>query len=129
MGPNHDGLGRDCLIGTMIQILSAKNEDKNDEEYVVTITDEPIEFVIANVDKPSLCINSTVFIPCNIEMFDVHNVLNDRWNQLIVGYFGEAYPLELVQRWEEMSSILSTCSYAKLINREIRFETWDPRRH
>ncbi|WMV45473.1 hypothetical protein MTR67_038858 [Solanum verrucosum] len=32
----------------------AKYEDKNDEEYVVTITDELIEFVIANVDKPSL---------------------------------------------------------------------------
>ncbi|KAH0655177.1 hypothetical protein KY285_030059 [Solanum tuberosum] len=95
----------------------AKNEDNNDEEDVVTIRDEPIEFVIANVDKPSLYINSIVSIPCDLAMFDVHNVLDDRWNQLIVGYFRKAYPLELVQRWEEMSSILSTCSYAKLINR------------
>ncbi|KAH0650098.1 hypothetical protein KY284_030010 [Solanum tuberosum] len=95
----------------------AKNEDNNDEEDVVTIRDEPIKFVIANVDKPSLYINSVVSIPCDLAMFDVHNILDDRWNQLIVGYFRKAYPLELVQRWEEMSSILSTCSYAKLINR------------
>ncbi|WMV37084.1 hypothetical protein MTR67_030469 [Solanum verrucosum] len=95
----------------------AKNEDNNDEEDVVTIRDEPIKFVSANVDKPSLYINSVVSIPCDLAMFDVHNILDDRWNQLIVGYFGKAYPLELVQCWEEMSSILSTCSYAKLINR------------
>ncbi|KAH0742977.1 hypothetical protein KY290_030970 [Solanum tuberosum] len=75
----------------------AKNEDNNDKEDIVTIIDEPIEFVIANVDKPSLYINSIISIPCDLAI--------------------KAYPLELVQRWEEMSSILSTCSYAKLINR------------
>ncbi|KAG5607221.1 hypothetical protein H5410_028713 [Solanum commersonii] len=31
----------------------AKNGDKNDEEEIGTIKDEPIEFVIANADKPS----------------------------------------------------------------------------
>ncbi|KAH0738236.1 hypothetical protein KY290_036941 [Solanum tuberosum] len=135
----------------------AKNEDNNDEEDVVAIRAEPIEFVIANVDKPSLDINCTICIPSDLAMFDVHNVLDDRWNQLIVGYFGKAYPLELVQRWEEMSSILSTCSYAKLIDKgiidllrelgqaililtwylfppdqfglEFPFEVWDPGRH
>ncbi|KAH0672347.1 hypothetical protein KY290_024583 [Solanum tuberosum] len=102
----------------------AKNGDKNDEEEIGTIKDEPIEFVIANADKPSLYTNSTVTIPCDLAMFDIHKVLDNHLNQLIVGYFGKAYPMRLTQCWEEMHYIPSTCSYVKRINR-----VWDPGRH
>ncbi|KAH0729806.1 hypothetical protein KY289_000994 [Solanum tuberosum] len=102
----------------------AKNGERNDEEEIGTIKDEPIEFVIAIADKPSLYTNSTVTIPCDLAMFDIHKVLDNHLNQLIGGYFGKAYPMRLTQRWEEINSIPSTCSYVKRIDR-----VWDPGRH
>ncbi|KAH0724946.1 hypothetical protein KY284_000811 [Solanum tuberosum] len=90
-----------------------ENEDKNDEEEIVTIRNKPIEFVIANANKPSFWINSIVSTTCDLSMFDICKALDDRWNQLF------AYPVGLAQRWEEMPSISYTFNYAKLMSKVI----------
>ncbi|KAH0657609.1 hypothetical protein KY289_026357 [Solanum tuberosum] len=88
-----------------------ENEDKNDEEEIVNIGNKPIEFVIANANKPSLWINSIVSTTCDLSMFDICKALDDRWNQLF------AYPFGLAQRWEEMSSIPYPFNYAKRMSK------------
>ncbi|KAH0686320.1 hypothetical protein KY284_016873 [Solanum tuberosum] len=88
-----------------------ENEDKNDEEEIVTIRNKLIEFVIANANKPSFWINSIVSTTRDLSMFDICKALDDRWNQLF------AYPVGLAQRWEEMPSISYTFNYAKLMSK------------
>uniref|UniRef100_M1BNP4 Retrotransposon protein n=1 Tax=Solanum tuberosum TaxID=4113 RepID=M1BNP4_SOLTU len=88
-----------------------ENEDKNDEEEIVTIRNKPIEFVIANANKPSFWIDSIVSTTCDLSMFDKCKALDDRWNQLF------AYPVRLAQRWKEMPSISYTFNYAKLMSK------------
>lgn len=70
--------------------------------------------------KPPLGINSTYSIPCDMAMFNIHKVLDDRWNQSFVGHSGKVYPqhrLELAQHLEKMPCILSACNYAMFISR------------
>ncbi|KAH0698080.1 hypothetical protein KY289_015562 [Solanum tuberosum] len=88
-----------------------ENEDKNDEEEIVNIRNKPIEFVIANANKPSFWINSIVSTTCDLSMFDICKAKDDRWNQLF------AYPFGLAQRWEEMPSIPYPFNYAKLMRK------------
>ncbi|KAG5630174.1 hypothetical protein H5410_001891 [Solanum commersonii] len=88
-----------------------ENEDKNDEEEIVTVRNKPIEFVIANANKPSFWINSIVSTTCDLSMFDICKALDDRWNQLF------AYLVGLAQRWEEMPSISYTFNYTKLMSK------------
>ncbi|KAH0712329.1 hypothetical protein KY289_008288 [Solanum tuberosum] len=88
-----------------------ENEDKNDEEEIVTIRNKPIEFVIANANKPSFWINSIVSTTYDLSMLDICKALDDHWNQLF------AYPVGLAQLWEEMPSISYTFNYAKLMSK------------
>ncbi|KAH0753918.1 hypothetical protein KY290_024188 [Solanum tuberosum] len=88
-----------------------ENEDKNEEEEIVSIRNKPIEFVIANANKPSFWINSVVSTTCDLSMFDICKALDDHWNQLF------AYPFGLAQRWEEMPSIPYPFNYAKLMRK------------
>ncbi|KAG5585066.1 hypothetical protein H5410_045500 [Solanum commersonii] len=88
-----------------------KNEDKNDEEEIVSIRNKPIELVIANADKHSFWINFIVSTPCNLSIFYIHKALDDRWNQLFAYLFG------LALRWEVMPSIPSTFNHANLMSK------------
>ncbi|KAH0764484.1 hypothetical protein KY285_000355 [Solanum tuberosum] len=99
------------LDGEPLKCDDVKNEDKNDEEEIVTIRNKPIEFVIANANRPSFWINSIVSTTCDLSMFDICKALDDHWNQLF------AYPVGLAQRWEEMPSISYTFNYAKLMSK------------
>ncbi|KAG5630626.1 hypothetical protein H5410_002343 [Solanum commersonii] len=65
-----------------------ENEDKNDEEEIVTIRNKPIEFVIANANKPLFWINSIVSTTCDLSMFDICKALDDRWNQFLLTLSG-----------------------------------------
>ncbi|WMV24913.1 hypothetical protein MTR67_018298, partial [Solanum verrucosum] len=95
----------------------ANSCDKNDEEEIFTIKNEPIESVIANAYKPSFWNNSIVSIPCDLSIFDIRKALDDRWNQLFARHFRKFYPFGLVQHWKEMHSIPSTFSYAKVTSK------------
>ncbi|KAK4341972.1 hypothetical protein RND71_037788 [Anisodus tanguticus] len=68
--------------------------------------------------------------PVTFSIFDIHRVIDNRSSQLSAGHSGKVYlqhGLELAQRWEEMPSILSTCSFAQLISNSIldHFNTMD----
>ncbi|KAG5609595.1 hypothetical protein H5410_020876, partial [Solanum commersonii] len=91
--------------------------DMNDEEEIFTIRNELIESVIANAYKPTFWNNSIVSIPCDLSIFDIRKALDDHWNQLFARHFRKFYPFRLVQHWEEMHSIPSTFSYAKLMSK------------
>ncbi|KAH0716999.1 hypothetical protein KY290_013560 [Solanum tuberosum] len=95
-----------------------KNEDKNDEEEIVSIINKPIELVIANADKHSVWINYIVSTPCNLSIFYIRKALDDRWNQLF------AYPFGLALRWEVMPSISSTFNHAMLMSK-VTNDGWD----
>ncbi|WMV58390.1 hypothetical protein MTR67_051775, partial [Solanum verrucosum] len=88
-----------------------KNEDTNDKEEIVSIRNKPIELVIANADKHSFWINSTVSTLCNLSIFYSRKALDDRWNQLF------AYPFRLALCWEVMPSISSTFNHAMLMSK------------
>ncbi|WMV08174.1 hypothetical protein MTR67_001559 [Solanum verrucosum] len=88
-----------------------KNEDKNDEEEIVSIRNKPIELVNTNADKHSFWINSIVSSPCSLSIFYICKALDDRWNQLFANPFG------LALRWEVMTSFPSTFNHAKLMSK------------
>ncbi|KAG5610527.1 hypothetical protein H5410_021808 [Solanum commersonii] len=72
---------------------------------------KPIELVIANADKHSFWINSTVSTAYNLSIFYIRKALDDRWNQLF------AYPFGLALHWEVMPSIPSTFNHAMLMSK------------
>lgn len=53
------------------------------------------------LEKPSMWTSYTFFIPCDLVMYDICRVLDDYWNQSLVGHSGKVYPhhgLKLAQR-------------------------------
>ncbi|OIT35732.1 hypothetical protein A4A49_03292 [Nicotiana attenuata] len=85
----------------------------------IVFRDELPQCVAAITKKPSIGINSTFSIPCDLAMFDIHKVLDDYRNQLLVGRSKKVYPqhgLELAQRLEELPCTLSASKCDQFIN-------------
>ncbi|OIT35541.1 hypothetical protein A4A49_10504 [Nicotiana attenuata] len=86
----------------------------------ITIKDEPLEFFVAITKKPSLGINSTFSILCDMIMIDIHKVLDGCCYQLLAGKSQLLCPqlgLGLAQFLEVIPCLLSAYNHDQLLHR------------